>query len=179
MNNTLTLPFSIGDTLWSPAHTPRQVTIQCPVCAGSRHITVIIGNGEIYETPCEGCGIGFNGPRGVIEEYDFTPSVTPFTIDALESMEPARGEESARWRLRANDGSSAYLHDLYPSEEAAHAVATANALAQFERNMATRQRKKASATKQSGWTIRYHLEQIKDLERQIAWHQSRASKVTR
>lgn len=168
-------PFTIGATMYLPNNGTEQVRIVCPVCFGKLAITVVLGNGEEVGVPCESCGIGFNGPRGYIEEWVHEPRVAPFVIAELESY---RGGDEPEWYLRSIDGSAAYWKDLSATEAEAMVVATARADAQHERNMETRQHKKRSV-KREGWTVRYHREQIESLERQLAWHRAKVQSKTK
>lgn len=162
-------PFSIGQTLWLPSHAPVEEMVSCPVCAGQRFVTLILGDGEHVRIPCEGCGIGFDGPRGVVKEYTYTPTVRAFVIAAVVRFDEDSGRQ--RWTLRADDGSVADFGDLRAIESEAMAVAEANAKAQYERNMESRVRKKKD--KRGGWTVLYHRQCIADLERQLAWHRAK------
>ncbi len=168
-------PFTVGEVWWLPSHAPNKITVPCPVCAGQRRVTLILGDGEHVSLHCDGCGIGFDGPRGVIEEYSYEPQVVPFPIASIVRFDS--DSDRYRWTVRSDTGATADFSDLCMTESEAMAVASANALAQEERNMETRQRKKKNA--RGGWTVRYHREQIKDLERQLAWHSDKVQTMER
>ena len=79
MNNTIELPFAIGEQVWWVGHGHDTETIVCPECAGTKVIEMTKGNGERVSLDCGLCGPGYDPPRGVITRnvYNYTP--TPFT----------------------------------------------------------------------------------------------------
>ena len=162
----LRMPFSVGDQLWMPVGEPYEVIVPCPVCNGSRVFDVILGSGERLTLPCEGCRLGYEGPRGSVRTWDHTPRAVAFIVDDVESY------HNDRWRLKSTTGAMHDFDDLYLTEAEALAVATARAAQQHESCMASYQHKKKSL-KHAGWTVRYHRDKIADLERQIAWHRGR------
>ncbi len=170
MSAALTPPFTIGETWWFPATSSRQVAIPCPVCAGQLFVTMILGDGEHVILPCEGCGIGFNGPRGVIEEWVNTPQIERFVIAEIVRFDGS-GDDAHAWTVRSEAGQTCYFNALVATEAEAHRIAEANALAIEERNMETRQRKRKD--ERGGWNVRYHRGQIADPERQLAWHRAK------
>lgn len=163
------LPFTIGQALWAPTTYPEQVQSACPVCFGQLAIVVVLGDGEQVGVTCEACGKGFQCPRGVIEEWEFRPTAKPFVIAGVKSM------HSDRWFVVSEDGQESELGQLCETEAEAFAESQRRCAEQHEANMRSRQHKRA-ATKEHGWSIQYHRKQIADLERQIAWHQSKVLK---
>lgn len=166
MNHTIDTPFTIGQQFWAPVTYPEKITLPCPVCFGSLVVTVVLGNDERIGVPCEACGKGFGGPQGTIEEYEHAPGAKPFVIAAVKSL------WDHRWTVESEDGQSRNFDELCATEAEALAVSVKRMAEQHERNMQSRQHRRKN-TKEATWSIRYHREQIKDLERQIAWHQSR------
>lgn len=169
----ITLPFSIGDALWLPRTNPQKVTLPCPACKGERVVTVIYGGDERVQVDCEACGLGFNNSRGIVEEYDLTPAAEPFVIVAVDSL------YDDKWRVRSTAGHVTDFHLLRATEAEALADSTRLCEAQHERNMQSRQHKRKSMARAT-WSIKYHRDNIKDLERQISWHTARinAKRVT-
>ena len=169
MSAVLDTPFAIGQEWWAPIGTAEKVVIPCPVCLGQLAVVVILGDGERIGVPCEACGKGFDGPRGTIEEWEHRPTVRRFVIAHVKSM------WDDRWTLESEDGQSRAFDELRATEAEALAVATQQAADQLKRNMQTRQRHRRNVTNAT-WSVRYHRDCIKDLERQIAWHQSRITR---
>lgn len=165
-------PFEIGDVYWRAIGTPRQETVPCLVCDGNRRFDVILGSGERLSVECDPCSDGYESPRGVIDEWLSVPVAQRFQIASIESYRVAHDGFTEEWRVRSKEGDSAYLADLHATEDEAFAAAAKEAQAIEERNLAARKRKRRDTSK-AGWTVRYHREQIKDLERQIAWHRGK------
>lgn len=172
MAETFALPFTIGQLLWMPMGDAHKAQLPCPVCDGALAVTVILGSGERIGVPCDACGIGFDGPRGFIEEYEHDPKAIPFVIASVESF------HNNEWRLRSETGAWHEFTDLYATEGEALDVAVKRAADQHERNMQSRQHKRKSTARQA-WSVRYHRDCIKDLERQLAWHTARISASAR
>jgi hypothetical protein len=165
------LPFQLGDTYWQALGTPYQVEVPCPVCFGKLAVTIILGNGERIGVPCEACQKGYDIPRGVIHEWEHQPRAVKFTIASVESM------YNGRWSLKSTTGGRADFHELFTTYDAALAKAIELAKQQHESNMNSRQRHRNN-TKDHTWSVRYHRAQIKDLERQMAWHQGKLKENT-
>lgn len=161
----LKLPVTLGKTYWMPRNGAERKKVTCQVCAGNLVVTVVDGFGKSWSVECDGCGLGFNGPRGYTEEYDWTPGVTPFTPTGLSSM---HGEQW--YLLDAPTGQTACADRLYETEAEALAVSTKEMAAHVEENMRRSVTSKAAMLKKKTWTLQYHGSAIKELERQLAWH---------
>ena len=157
---------TIGAAFWMPEGWSEKVILPCPACDGQLAVTVILGSGERVGVPCDGCGHGYDGPRGVIEEWQSHPRAIPFEIAELVSL------YNERWKVRSTTGAEAEMSNLYATEAEALAVAVQRAIEHNERNMQMRQHKRGRVQKHA-WSILYHRGCIKDLERQIAWHTNR------
>jgi hypothetical protein len=169
---TFTVPFAIGDVKWLPAHQPRKVEVPCPVCFGNLSVVVTLGNGEEFAVLCEGCGLGFNGPQGTIQQYEYEPAAIRFEIARVESM------HGTRWRVGSVAGGSANYDELVETEEEALAISRQKCADHQEANMRSLQRTR-DGSRRLTWSVRYHNEKIADLERQLEWHRAKAQKVKR
>ena len=165
-SNTLETPFSIGETFWRPVLTPQQLTVPCPVCSGEKVVTVIIGQDERLMVECDACGLGYEHPRGVIEEWVSDPGAAEFVIEAVESF--MRGE----WTVRSTTKERHSFASLCRTESEALAVSVAACATQAEENMRRRQHHRGRVSKAT-WSVQYHRAMIKDLERQLAWHRAK------
>ena len=166
MNNALEMPFEIGQQMWEALYPPTRVRVPCPVCFGQLAVTVVLGDGEHVGVPCEACGIGYDGPRGYIEEWRYEAAARPFVIAGVESM---RRDD---WVVKNDDGWSINYANLFATEHEALASARAQVESLMERQCDTR-RHKRQEVKRALWSVRYHREQIQDLNRKIAWHRSK------
>jgi hypothetical protein len=129
-------------------------------------VTVSLGGGESVSVPCECCGKGWEGPRGVIEEWEYDPQAVRFEIASIASM------HNGRWWVGSTDGAHAEYTDLRETEDEALAVSAERCAKQYEHNMATRARNKRD-TKEHTWSIQYHRKEIAHCEQRIAWHRSK------
>lgn len=170
MTNTLTMPFAIGQQMWEPVYPPQRVRVPCPVCFGKLAVVVELGNGERVGVPCEGCGIGFVGPRGFVEEWRYEASARPFVIASVESMS-SRSESD--WVVRSEDGTTYNFANLCATEAEAIGKAREAAEREMERQCDTRQHKRGAELKRAPWSVRYHRKEIANLERKLAWHKAK------
>lgn len=166
MSMPIVCPYSIGTVYYRPLHTPIQVQVPCPVCNGNRSVEIILGTGEQLTVPCEGCGLGFSFSRGYIMEWRYEPGATTFTIASIE------GFSHDEWTLKSALGEQCSSRYLYASRDEALRVSTQDSLNQQEAN-AKRQSARKKDAKKLTWSVRYHRECIKDLERKIAYHQGK------
>jgi len=162
-------PFEIGHTYFLPHHNPTQVSVPCPVCYGNKKVIVILGNGEHVYVECEGCGIGFEGPRGYVMEYRYDPFVSEFTVKEIHSM------YSGEWTLKSTTGQTANWTQLYTDYNAAMAEAEKTMKECIDRNMRDSIGRTKHQREQKCWTIAYHEKCIKDWEKKIEWHRSKVS----
>lgn len=165
MTAALETPFTIGQQMWLAVGDTENVKVTCPVCAGALGVTVTLGSGEQVGVMCDACGLGFDGPRGYITEWEHRPRAVPFVIASVKSF------RDGKWEVLSTEGWS-YFHKLHQTEAEALAAAQQQAAQQHENNMLSRQRQKSSVRRLT-WSVRYHNDCIKDLQRQIDWHQAR------
>lgn len=73
---TVQVPFGIGDTVWKCGHEYQETWIECPDCAGTRAITLVLGNGTQQSMDCNRCQIGYDRPSGMVKHvvYDSQPT---------------------------------------------------------------------------------------------------------
>ncbi len=165
MSDTLTLPFKIGDMYWLPSRSPRQTIEPCPVCKGTKMVTVLSGD-ERFDMECDACGLGYKGPRGTVTEWHYDPHVEPFTIDSIVRMD---GDE---WTVKSVTGGQAVFSILCATEAEALDVSAKAYVAQEEENTRRRRYRRKGVSK-AAWTVRYHQDAIKRLERELAYHRGK------
>ena len=162
-------PFTVGDTYYLPHDNPTQITVPCPTCYGARKVTLILGNGEQVEIQCEGCGKGYEGPRGSVTEYRYEAHVSVFTIAGIHSM------YNDEWTLKSTGGETASWSQLYTTRAVAMQRAEECMRDVIDQNMRTQSARTKYQRQNLTWTVQYHEKCIKDHERQIAWHRGRVS----
>ena len=163
------VPFEIGRTYYLPNHQPEKIQVPCPVCYGKKRVEIILGNDERVSVECDGCGLGFDGPRGFVHDYSYSPQVTPFTIAAVASM---HGDD---WYVISTDGKQANWKCLKESESEALQECVERAREMVDENMRRSATSNKRKLKSKTWSVRYHEGIIKDIERKIAWHRQKVS----
>jgi hypothetical protein len=162
--------YRVGDRVWMHHAETREVKLTCPVCAGNRIVTLILGSGESVELPCDYCGKGFEGPRGVVTEWEYSRGAEQLTIHEVRSIMTEKGEE-VEYRLTDNrvgrDG------EMFASRREAEVdcerVCTEIALAERTR---AEYIKKDQARSYS-WNAGYHMREAKRSEKQAEYHRSK------
>jgi hypothetical protein len=163
--HTLTAPFQLGDTYWLPSTSPRHVVEACPVCAGTKVVTVLAG-AERFVVECDACGLGYQGPQGTVGVWRYEPHAAPFIIASVTRLD-AEG-----WTVKSTAGEQARFKTLCATEGDALAASKAACIAQEEHNMRQRNHRRKGVSKTT-WTVRYHSDAIKKLERELAYHRSK------
>lgn len=163
-------PVQIGQTVYEArAWSYGDKLVPCPVCYGKLCAVLELGNGERVTVECDACGIGFDGPRGVVNEPCAGSSVSVFLVAGLVSVGDG-------WKVLDYHGFSRRWGDeVFATEaeaEARRAVLYAEAVEEAE-NRTLRQRE--YARKKLTWQVRYHRECIRRAERDLAWHTRRLS----
>jgi hypothetical protein len=156
-------PYIVGQTYYRAQHQLEQVRVSCPICDGHKTVEVILGSGEHLIVPCEGCGLGFEEARGYIEQHEYRPCAVPFMVASIE------GYSHGNWTILSAGGDSSYGDRLYGEEREALAASQKQADEQKEQNARSYSQTKASAKKLT-WSIPYHRECIKNMERRIEYH---------
>lgn len=159
-------PFTVGDVRYRACNPSEQVAKPCPICFGKKRVTVILGDDSRQDVECDACGIGFEGPRGFVVEYEQTARTEAVTITGLVSY------REGEWRVRCSDGNDYDLVRLYVNEAQAQAQAEANVEALNAHNYDQRKRRRKGVSKLA-WTVYYHRQRIADAKRQIAWHEAK------
>ena len=163
--------FKVGDTAWWAQNGTVEKTNPCPVCFGKLAVTVILGNGESIQTPCDYCGRGYEGPKGGEKECAWESRPVLFTITGIETQNDGV-KQTARYHAPA--GYVIDDEDVFATEEEAAAKCKRNADEHNEQERQRREVIKEQAHKSFSWHVGYHRRCIKDLKRQLEWHEARA-----
>lgn len=84
MTPHIDIPFALGQVVWRASATPVERWVECPECAGTKAITMILGNGEEYSLECALCGPGYSQSSGLVRVYDYETTPEEFTCTDLE-----------------------------------------------------------------------------------------------
>jgi hypothetical protein len=163
-------PVQIGQTVYeAQAWCYGDKLVPCPVCYGQLFATLILGNGEQVKVECDACGIGFDGPRGVVNEPCAGSAVKALVVAGLAF-------DGDGWKvLDQHNYGRKWGEETFATEaeaEARRVVLFAEAAKNAEeRTFSQREYKRKKLT----WLVRYHREHIKRAERDLAYHTRKLS----
>lgn len=159
----------IGDMVWWARCETRGVRKPCIVCYGKLEVVLILGNGEQVNLPCDYCGKGYEGPKGYTDEYEYIAKPELVKMDSIQSNQTCEGTKN-EYRY-----GNYILNDdiIFDSKEDAEEKCKEIA-AKYEKDLVTEtEHIKANVNKSFSWNAGYHMKNIKDLQRQIGYHESR------
>jgi len=175
MNNQPKKRFNVGDLVWVAHFNPNQpIRIPCGVCFGQKKVTLILGNGDHVELPCEYCANGFESPRGYEEEYHPVSESQQIRIDSIH-IQCWKDKEVVEY----HQGSSGCYYS-YPEDKVFGTKEEADIKSKelMEEWLAERQRSsnyiKSEKKKSFAWNAGYHMREVKRLEKQIEIHKEKA-----
>lgn len=168
--------FKVGDKVYLAICGNEQIKITCPCCFGVRKVKVILGNDEIVEVLCEACGLGFEGPRGFINEYKWISKVEPSVISEIAGSNTIYGFKIDSIYCGHSEDKR-YFSDtdniFYTEEEATRRCL--ERIAEYEKEVEQKLKwSKEKANKSYAWHVRSHLKSARDAERRLKWHSERA-----
>ena len=162
--------YKIGDVVWIPVGGLRDVPVTCPICFGKLTVRLELGDGSMVQLPCDYCGKGYEGPRGVVVEYTRAPDAEPFTITQID-----RRETDAGASVEYHSHSGRYTKEVYATRE----EALARAVEMAAENEAT-ERKRADYIKHNknmsySWNAGYHRREAARAAKQVEYHTKMAA----
>ena len=159
---TIEIPFAVGQELWWIGNGHRTETIVCPDCAGSRAITMILGNGDQVSLECRCCQLGYDQPRGVVER-------TYFGHEPIRFIPKRVSCEGDRIYYSKSVGACSRVHssELYATEsecqQRCDELNNTATEAELVRSMHVRESKR----RDMAWSASYWRGQVKDLEQKL------------
>ena len=160
--------FSVGDTVWRPASGTMQVKKTCPVCFGKLHVTVILGDDSLVDTPCDYCGKGWDGPKGFEIVYEYAAKAEVDSIAEIRVTTTHQGQIQ-EYRL----ASGHMMSRVFASRDEAMAAADAERLKHDAEEEQRRKWGKEQSEKSFSWHVGYHSSQIKEHRRRLEYHEAR------
>lgn len=160
------MKFKIGDTAWFARANKNGVKVECPDCAGTRRIRLILANDEQISIDCGGCSRGYEGCSGTVTEYKFKADVRQGIITGLEET-----KEKTTYRIGQSEGwgYSFDSNDLFDNEEDAlkrcHELIAKEVEQEKDRLL-----RKEKDTRTWTWNASYHRRNIREAEKQILYH---------
>jgi hypothetical protein len=160
----------IGDRVWWATCGTKSVIKTCPVCFGKRQVGVILGDGTVIYTPCNFCGKGYEGARGVIEEYEWVAACEEITIDGKSVEEMASGQKVeynyCNYRI--------YPQDLFLTKEEAEKRCAENIEKHNKEQAELQKNRKTHSYKSYSWHVGYHRKEAERARKSAEWHEARA-----
>jgi hypothetical protein len=158
---TIPIPFALGVPVWWVGHGYREEWVTCPECAGTKKITMILGNGDAVELWCGNCAQGYEPASGLvrISTYHHTP----------ERFTPERVRVDGEEISYLTDGHGiVYASNLFLTE--AECLAACEAL--NAKKNAEDEARRLSITKSKrrdlAWSVSYWRNQVKRLREDLA-----------
>jgi len=163
--------FNIGDYVWVAHFNPNQEThIPCTVCYGKRVVTLILGNGDQLELPCDYCGKGWDGPRGWETEYRAVIDPEQVRITSVSITVTDKGEE-----VQYHATPYSYRQDMVFATRDEALAKSEELAAIWIKDQNTRSEYIKKDTKKTfAWNAGYHMRQVRDYEKKIVHHKERA-----
>lgn len=165
------MSFKVGDTIWMSTNGNREVEKTCPVCFGKMRVTLILGNDDRVELPCDYCGKGWDGPKGYVTEYEYVTKAEPFIIGAIETTVTETG---ATYKYRECRGWSCDTDRLFATEAEALDDSQKRKAAYDVEQQTRAEYIKEKTNKSYSWNAGYHMRTAKRHRSDAEYHESRA-----
>ena len=160
------MPYKVGDTVWYAKCGSFNVSEICPVCFGELKVTLILGNGDHVELPCDYCGKGYEAPTGCVTEHRFIAEPVLQTITRVEIISNMEGEN----REYYSSYSILPEEDIFDNEKDA-ALRAAERAEKYNNDVKSRNfHVKGYSNKNYSWCAGYHLRNAKKCEEEAARH---------
>lgn len=162
--------YKIGDKVWWATCDTLQVKVDCPICFKKGKVTLILGNGESVETPCDYCMKGFEYPVGYTNEWQRISGVKEIAITGKEITENEKGRK-VEYRYSGEGHNYCLYNDSIfdTKEEAENRVKEIIAEHEAQELLRLAHKKKSNQTHYS-WSVGYYKKQIKDAQKNLDYY---------
>lgn len=169
------IPFAIGDVVWKRGSGSTERQIVCPDCAGTRAITLILGNGTQQTMDCNVCARGYDRPSGIVTVTDYDARPTRFVCNRICGFRDGQPEYT-----ESPEGSNCYTtvqaSDLYRTEAECEAACKV-----WNEQQAAYRAEQAGAYLESkrrdmAFSSHYWARKVKDLERDLVLARDRLAR---
>jgi len=162
--------YKIGDQVWVARAGNEKITKTCPICFGKLKVKLTLGDDSEYELPCDYCGKGFDGPTGVVHEYEYRAEPKLYTITKVSVETTEKGIEreyqSDCWVLHEDMVFSTREEALSMCEE----IKRGRELEQITRAEYIKKDK----NKSYAWNAGYHMREAKRKRKDAEYHEKMA-----
>jgi hypothetical protein len=166
--------YKIGDTAWLARCDYMPISRVCDTCYGKRKVTLILGNGDTVELPCNACDVGCSGPTGIIQGYNYVVAPRLVHITGIAIDTDCQGEKV---EYREGSGCSYFTYQedqLFDTEEEA-AEKGQQLKKELEKDQNTRSEHiKKDKRKSLSWNAAYHLRTAKKMREDAEYHDKMA-----
>lgn len=162
--------FNIGETVWHACCGDKELKKACPVCFGKLSVRVELGNGDMVTTPCDYCGKGWEGPRGVVTEYEWHAASEAFIITGKDVSE-RDGDRQVTYRTINRYASAEDVFSTREEADAHCAIKIAEEEAIQKKRM---EFTKENAKKTFSWHVGYHMRCAEKARKELAYHEAKA-----
>lgn len=163
--------FKVDDCVYFARCGTEHKEVVCPMCSGKKTVVLILGNGDQVTLPCEGCGLGYDGPRGYIKEWTHIVGAEATVVTRVITENYGTGE-NVKYQCLYNH--SFPEEQLFATKEEALAVAQKMKAKKDEEQETKAEYLKHKVEKNYAWNARYHLREAKENRRQAEYHDSKA-----
>jgi len=161
---------NVSDKIWLAQVCQERVKQTCPICFGKLAVTLILGDDSQVAVECDYCGKGFEGPRGYVTTHESKSD--PVQIE-ITGREMRQGGIEEVWTYQFGECYIAKSDQLFETQAEAVVKCTALAAEHEEDKAARAEHRKQYGHKSFTWAAGYHLREIENHERQLAWHRKR------
>jgi hypothetical protein len=159
--------FEVGQQIWIGDFSPLAPCHEtCPDCGGTGRLRVTFHDETQVSIACQNCAAGYDPPTGFVIVYRNSATARLATICGFEN---ALGK--TRWHVDGHDSGYRLVDDsdAFDTEDEAIAFAKRRA-AEWEEEQRARIFKKEKDTRSWAWNASYHRRQIKEAEKNVAYH---------
>ena len=157
------MKYEIGQEVWWARFETSESSVECPDCAGKRHIRCIMGDGTEVTIDCQNCQVGYEEfSRGRVKTYDRTPRAEKTVITGMDVT-------STKTEYRVPTSYIVPEDRLFETEESALAAAQVLA-SNASREELDRIGHKEKDGKSWAWNATYHRGCIKRAQKDIEYH---------
>lgn len=154
----------INDTVYFASFEMRKKYIECPDCFGTKHLRVILANGEEHNIECSGCAAGYEPPCGRVVRYEYEARVEEKVVTGMEIRDGVTRYYS--------DNSILEQQDTFTTKAEAQQRAEQKAK-EWQDEMNRRISMKEKDTRTWAWNVHYHRSCIRRAEKDLAYHKEK------